>query len=85
MTPCMKFVLMTHPPPIFYISRLYGLKVARLDVLLLIALCKWDTTSTCWSATTFLVLLVTSSTEDLTGRDFHVLAVVHITQSAGWI
>ena len=85
MTPCMKFVLMTHPPPVFYISRLYGLKVVRLDVLLLTAPWQLDTTSTCWSATTFLVLLVTSSTEDLTGRDFHVLAVVHITQSAGWI
>ena len=76
---------MIHPPPIFHILRLYGLKVARLDVLLLTALCKWDTTSTCWSATTFLVLLVTSSTEDLTGWDIHVLAVVHITQSAEWI
>ena len=84
-TNCMKFVLMTHPPPIFHILRLYGLKVVRLDVLLLTALWKLDTTSTCWSATIFLVLLITSSTEDLTGRDFHVLAVVHITQSVNWI
>ena len=80
----MKFVLMTHPP-IFHILRLYGLKVVRLDVLLLTAPCTMDMTYTCWSATTFLVLLVTSSTEDLTGRDIHVLAVMQITLSANWI
>ena len=83
-TNCMKFVLMP-PVIIFCFLRLYGLKVVRLDVLLLTAPWQLDTTSTCWSATTFLVLLVTSSTEDLTGRDIHVLAVMQITQSANWM